>query len=277
MAGPLLLSGTAGAVTPEATVASDGRAIVYTAASGQRNDVRVTASITGGSEQITYVIDDSVPIDAGTDCAHPSSTDLTRVACTVGTLESQDPYATLTLALGDGNDVVDYHNATDQAYYFASVTLGAGEDRYTERGGVGGNGVSGGVGDDDLTAGEVTVVRGDDGDDTIRAGAGTIAHGGAGDDTVRSSGDESHVDGGAGDDEIFGGAERQHLYGGDGDDAVRGGAGNDFLYGGKGHDVLYGEGGADTIYGNSGNDELYGGPGADTLSGGPGTDIVRQD
>ncbi|GGX33556.1 calcium-binding protein [Streptomyces lomondensis] len=277
VAAPLLLSGTAGAATPAATVASDGRAIVYTAASGQTNDATVTASITDDSERITYVIDDSVPIDAGTDCTYPSATDRTRVACTVGTLESQDPYATLRMSLGDGNDVVAYHNATDQTYYFASLDLGAGQDGYTETGDVSGNGVSGGAGNDGLTVGEVTVVRGDAGDDTLRGGAGSIAQGGDGDDTIRSSGEDSHVDGGAGDDTILGGADRQHLSGGDGDDLLRGGAGNDFVYGGRGHDVLHGEDGDDTMYGNSGNDELYGGRGTDTLSGGPGTNIVRQD
>lgn len=277
MAAPLLLSGTAGAATPTATVASDGRAIVYTAASGQTNDVTVTASLTADSERITYVIDDSVPIGAGTDCTYPSGTDRTKVACTVGTLESQDPYATLRMSLGDGNDVVAYHNATDQAYYFASLDLGAGRDTYTETGDVSGNSVSGGTGDDGLTVGEVTVVRGEGGDDTIRGGSGSIAQGGDGDDTIRSAGEDSDVDGGAGDDTILGGADRQHLSGGDGDDLIRGGAGNDFLYGGKGHDVLHGEDGDDTMYGNSGNDELYGGRGTDTLSGGPGTNVVRQD
>ncbi|MFF5980932.1 calcium-binding protein [Streptomyces olindensis] len=277
MAVPLLLSGTATAATPTAAAASDGRAIVYTAAAGQANDVTVTATISEDSSRITYLIDDSVPIGAGTDCTYPSDTDRTKVACTVGTLESQDPYPTLKMSLGDGDDAVTYDNATGQAYYFASLDLGAGRDTYTESGDVSGNGVSGGAGDDGLTVGAVTVVWGNAGDDTLRGGAGSIAQGGDGDDTIRSSGEDSHADGGAGDDTLLGEADRQHLSGGDGDDTLRGGAGDDFLYGGKGHDILHGEDGADTMYGNSGDDELYGGRGTDTLSGGPGRNVVRQD
>ncbi|QKV90753.1 calcium-binding protein [Streptomyces sp. NA02950] len=280
LAAPLFLTGTAGAATTSSATAAfsaSDHAILYTAASGQTNKVTVTASMTSGSTQITYVIDDLVPISSGSGCTYPSSADRTKVSCTVETLESQDPYATLKLALGDGNDVVTYNNATDQAYYFASIDLGAGKDTHTDTGGVNGNDVDGGAGDDTLTAGGVTVARGGDGNDTIHAADGTIAQGGNGKDTIYSKGEDSAVDGGAGDDEIHGEADRQSLSGGDGNDTIYGGAGNDFLYGGKGNDVLYGNSGDDTIYGNSGDDELYGGPGNDTLSGGPGRNIVRQD
>ncbi|MFE2939565.1 calcium-binding protein [Streptomyces sp. NPDC059255] len=272
LAAPLLLAGTAGAAAPSATAALDGHAIAYTAAAEQTNKVAVTASRSG--DDITYVIDDVVAISAGSGCSYPSATDRTKVSCTVARLESQDPYATLEMSLGDGDDVVTYDNKTDQTYYFASIDLGAGKDTLTESGDVLGNGVRGGTGDDTLTVGAYTVVLGDDGDDTIHAGEGTVAQGGNGNDTINSKGD---VDGGAGDDEIHGGAEGQSLTGGDGDDIIHGGAGNDFLYGGKGDDVLYGDEGDDTIYGNSGNDKLYGGPGKDTLSGGPGTNVVVQD
>lgn len=278
LATPLLLVGAAGAATPSATAAFNGRSIVYTAGSGQTNKVTVTASKTGTDiTDITYVIDDVVTISAGSGCSYPSRTDHTKVSCTVATLESQDPYATLEMSLGDGDDAVTYHNKTGQTYYFASTDLGAGKDTLSETGGVQGNDVSGGAGDDTLTVGAVTVVRGGDGADTIRAADGTLAQGDNGNDTIHSQGEDSSVDGGAGNDVIDGGADRQSLSGGDGNDTIRGGAGNDFLYGGKGHDVLYGNTGNDTIYGNSGNDKLYGGPGADILSGGPGTDVVRQD
>ncbi|MFI6699359.1 calcium-binding protein [Streptomyces sp. NPDC050509] len=272
LAAPVLLAGTATAAAPSATAALDGRSVIYTAASGQANKPAVTASKAG--ENITYVIDDVVTISAGSGCTYPSGTDRTKVSCTVATLESQDPYPTLQMSLGDGDDVVTYTNKTDQAYYFASTDLGAGKDTLTESSGVQGNGVIGGAGDDTLTVGEVTVALGGDGNDTIRAADGTIAQGGAGDDTIYAKGD---VDGGAGDDEIHGGAEGQSLTGGDGDDTIHGDAGNDFVYGGKGNDVLYGDGGNDTIYGNSGDDKLYGGAGTDTLSGGPGKNVVSQD
>lgn len=279
LAAPLVLAGTAGAATPSATAAfsPSDHAILYTAASGQTNKVAVTASKTSGLAEIIYMIDDSVPITAGSGCAYPDSADHTKVSCTVETLESQDPYATLKMSLGDGNDVVGYDNTTDQTYYFASTDLGAGKDTLTETDGSNGNYVGGGTGDDSLTVGAYTVVSGGDDKDTIHAAEGTIAQGGNGNDTIYSTGEESSVEGGAGNDEIHGGADRQHLSGDDGNDSVYGGSGNDFLYGGKGNDVLYGNSGDDTIYGNSGDDKLYGGPGTDTLSGGPGTNVVHQD
>ncbi|MCX4650150.1 MULTISPECIES: calcium-binding protein [unclassified Streptomyces] len=273
--GPVLLAGTAGAATSSATAALNGRAVAYTAAPGQTNDVTVTASKNG--TDITYVIDDAVTIGAGDGCTYPSGTDRTKVSCTVATVDSQDPYATLELSLGDGDDALTYDNRTEETYYFASIDMGEGKDTLTETGGVQGNGVAGGAGDDNLSVGPVTVVLGGDGNDTIDAAEGTIAQGGNGNDTIHSSGEDSAVDGGAGRDMIYGGAERQSLSGGDDNDTIRGGDGNDYLYGGKGDDVLYGDAGDDTIYGNSGNDKLYGGAGTDTLSGGPGTNVVHQD
>ncbi|WP_405944466.1 calcium-binding protein [Streptomyces sp. NBC_00932] len=277
---PLLLTGPAGAATPAASAGLDdtGRTIRYTAAAGQTNQAAVTASKADGSADITYVIDDTVPIDAGAGCAYPDSADRTKIRCTVTTVDSQDPYASLRIELGDGNDVLTYDNATGQTYNFASVDLGAGADRVTDTGEVDGNSVIGGTGDDDLTVGADAVVLGGDGADTVHAaGGGAVVQGGADDDTIYADGDGSSVTGGAGDDVIHGGAGDQNLSGDDGNDRLYGGTGNDFLYGGKGDDILYGEGGDDTLYGNSGNDELYGGPGKDTLSGGPGTNVVHQD
>ncbi|MGW7071052.1 calcium-binding protein [Streptomyces sp. NPDC054855] len=279
LAAPFLLAGTAGAAAPEATAAfsASDHAIVYTAATGQTNKVTVTASMSEGSEEITYVIDDAVAINAGEGCSYPDSADRTHVSCTVATLETQDPYATFKLGLGDGDDTFTYDNSTDQTYYFASADLGAGKDVATHTGSVDGNSVIGGAGDDDLSVGEAGVVLGGDGNDTLHAAGGSIAQGGNDNDTIFSEGDEAAVDGGAGNDVIQGGAQRQNLSGGDGNDTVRAGSGDDFVYGGKGNDILYGNSGNDTMYGNSGDDKLYGGAGQDTLSGGPGTNVVRQD
>ncbi|MET9495739.1 calcium-binding protein [Streptomyces sp. NPDC006552] len=276
---PLVLAGTATAAAPAATAALDasGHFAVYTAAPGQVNNAVVTASKAAGSADIRYVIDDVVAIDAGDGCAYPDTADRTVVSCTVTTLESQDPYATLQLGLGDQDDTVRYANATGQTYNFAAIDLGAGADALTDTGDVDGNSVRGGAGDDTIEVGAAAVVLGDDGADTVRAtGGGAVVQGGIGDDTIDADGDSSSVSGGAGDDVIRGGAYDQNLSGDDGDDEIHGGSGNDWLYGGKGNDRLYGESGDDTLYGNSGNDVLYGGPGTDTLSGGPGTNIVHQ-
>jgi hypothetical protein len=66
LTGPALLADTAVAATSPATAAIDGRAVVYTAAPGQTNNVTVTASKNGAD--ITYVIDDAVTISAGDGC-----------------------------------------------------------------------------------------------------------------------------------------------------------------------------------------------------------------
>ncbi|WP_328471253.1 calcium-binding protein [Streptomyces sp. NBC_00448] len=278
LAAPLLAAGPAGAATPSATAAynASDQAIDYTAAPGQTNKVTITSSTTTLSD-ITYVIDDAVPITAGDGCTYPSGTDHTKVSCTVTTYDTEDPYPTLKVDLGDGADTAAYDNTTNQAYYFASFDLGAGKDTYTETGRVGGDSVNGGADDDNLTVGPDTVVLGGDGNDTIHAGAGSIAQGGTGNDTIYSSGTDAAADGGTGNDVIHGGDGRQNLSGGDGDDRIYGGKGDDFLYGGKGDDTLYGNSGVDTIYGNSGDDALYGGPGKDVLSGGPGKNTVHQD
>ncbi len=155
----------------------------------------VTATRVTGTAKITYVIDDVVPIKPGAGCAYASASDHTKVSCTVTTLDSQDPYPTLQLTLGNGNDMLAYHNRTDQTYNFASVDLGAGDDKATDDGSVDGNYIAGGTGNDTLTLGKYSVGWGDDGNDTLKAAAGTIAQGGNGNDTITTTGDAA--DGGA--------------------------------------------------------------------------------
>ncbi|MFJ5305369.1 calcium-binding protein [Streptomyces sp. NPDC088350] len=275
LAAPLFLAGPAGAATAPATaaLANGDNEVLYTAAAGQTNKAVVTASTTDLST-ITYVIDDVVTIKPGAGCAYVTAADHTKVTCTVPTYDSQDPYPTLEVKLGDGNDTLSYHNKTGQVYYFASIDLGAGNDKSTDDGRVDGNYVSGGTGNDTLTLGAYSIGWGENGDDTIHAGIGTIAQGGNGNDTITTVGDAA--DGGPGNDVITAGAGNQSLTGGPGNDRISGGAGNDTIYGGTGNDVLYGNAGADTIYGNSGNDTLWGGTGNDTLSGGPGRNAVHQ-
>jgi Ca2+-binding RTX toxin-like protein len=262
LAVPFALAGPADAATAPAT-ASVNRydwQLTYQAAAGQTNKATVTAALTADRTGITYVIDDVVQISAGHDCAYPDSADHTKVSCTVTMLDSQDPYAALVMNLGDGNDTVAYKNSTDQIYYYAEISLGAGNDRLTDSGRLDG-----------------AYASGDAGDDTITVGAEGLAWGGDGKDTIYASGGDNIVQGGKGDDELHGGAGAQYLSGDDGNDKLYGGTGNDSLYGGKGNDVLYGNSGNDKLYGNSGNDKLYGGPGRDTLSGGPGRNVVHQD
>ena len=85
---PTALATTAGAVAPSATAAVNfnGRELSYTAAAGQTNQVTVTESYTSDTD-LTYVIDDVVPISAGDGCNHPDSADDTKVSCTVVIVE----------------------------------------------------------------------------------------------------------------------------------------------------------------------------------------------
>ncbi|MEW2114936.1 calcium-binding protein [Streptomyces sp. NPDC005474] len=260
---PLMLgAGTAGAAaaSAKAEVSFNDREFSYTAAAGQTNKLTVTESYANDTDHtdITFVVDDVVPISVGRGCVYPSAADHTKVQCTVVTVDSQSPYQVLVMDLRDGNDVVDFTNNTDQAYYENSIDLGLGKDKLTDRGSVDANFVDGGAGDDTLTVGHASIARGGDGNDTITSLGG-------------------FVEGGKGNDVIRGGAEDENLSGDDGNDTIYGGAGGDHIYGGKGNDVLYGEAGIDQIWGNSGNDKLYGGAGNDILSGGAGTNVVRQD
>ncbi|MFE0508972.1 calcium-binding protein [Streptomyces sp. NPDC058964] len=258
---PLALAGPAGAAPSQATaeVNQYDWQLTYQAAPGQANKAGVTAMLTADRTGITYVIDDAVPVRVGHDCAYPDSADRTKVSCTVTNVDSQDPYAALVMNLGDGNDTVAYKNASGQIYYYAEISLGAGNDRLTDSGRLDGAYASGDAGNDTITVGRLGLARGGDGGDTIHA-----------------SGGDNIVQGGRGDDVLYGGSGAQYLSGDDGKDRLHGGTADDTLYGGKGNDTLYGNSGNDKLYGNSGDDSLYGGPGRDTLAGGPGTDVIHR-
>jgi Ca2+-binding RTX toxin-like protein len=132
-------------------------------------------------------------------------------------------------------------------------------------GGLGGNGLSGGDGNDVLHA-----------ETGLAAGLG----GGAGVDRLYGSAFDDIIDGGAGD---------GYIEGGDGNDLISGGDANDTIYGGDGTDTIAGNGGNDYIdagdgghatgvfqqlFGNDGNDQLIGGSGQDYFDPGEGTDVV---
>ncbi|WP_369032315.1 MULTISPECIES: calcium-binding protein [Streptomyces] len=258
------LPASAGAAERVATVtrAADGRSLVYTAAPGQTNKVRVEEWNDGGMTLVLiHFIDDVVPIeDPGDLCGYPDPADRTNIACEQIIPDDTQGHVALTMKLGDGDDTVAFNNHTLLERYPTAIDLGAGKDTSTQTGSIDGNLVYGGPGDDNITVHGNGRAWGQDGKDTIHA-----------------DGEGSRVDAGTGNDLVYGGAGRQTLTGGNGNDTVRGGTGNDLIYGSPGNDILYGNSGNDTIQGNSGNDKLYGGPGKDTLSGGPGRNVVHQD
>ncbi|MET7679234.1 hypothetical protein [Streptomyces sp. NPDC005423] len=142
------ITSTAVTATATAALAGNGRTVEYKAAAGQLNTATVTASTTAGTATITYVIDDTVPITTGDGRTHPAASDRTKVTCVVTTEDSQDPYPALTIALGDGNDVLTYRNGIGQVYYYTSIDAGPGKDRVTDTGALDGGYVSGGSGTD---------------------------------------------------------------------------------------------------------------------------------
>ena len=159
----------------------------------------------------------------------------------------------------------------------SASTGGAGE---VLAGTVGDNTVTGGAGDDTITAALGTgpsYLRGGPGDDMITGGAGfNDMNGNQGADTIHGGGGDNWVVGGQGADMLFGGGGTNLILGNLGNDTLHAGPGADVLRGGQGDDVLFGGPGADYISGDRGNDTESGGPGADlfhTFSG-AGIDVV---
>jgi Ca2+-binding RTX toxin-like protein len=198
------------------------------------------------------------------------------------------------------------------APYGLSVDAGAGDDVITT-GGTNDN-IVGGLGDDNLNAGDGNNVIIDDatgsGNNTLTSGSGVDSiFAGDGNDTinagdganlVRAGNGTNTVDTGSGDDDIITGENNDLVNSGGGKDRIdvgegRGnwlsagvgnrvysGAGDDFVTGGAHRDEIFGEGGDDEIYGEAGNDYLVGDTdgveqsddGKDTIDGGADNDTI---
>ena len=237
--------------------------LVFTAASGERNNVSV--SVSGTTFTLTDTGAPVTPIGSG--CASAGSN---TVTCINGGWGSSISYA--WISTGDGDDAVTISGAIP-----SWIDGGSGNDR-----------LAGGSSKDWLF--------GNSGDDQLDGGAGTDSiSGGDGVDTVdystRSTGltvtlDDRPGDGAAGEyDNVRTSVE--NVLGGSGNDSITGSAASNALTGGPGDDTLTGAGGDDTIEGGTGADSIDGGDGSDTLrardgfsdhvSCGAGTDSVDAD
>jgi Ca2+-binding RTX toxin-like protein len=170
------------------------------------------------------------------------------------------------------------------------VRLGAGDDRFRGFSGGGDSTVTGGEGNDDISANGIrSIVSGGGGADTISVGSNgySYANGNAGDDRIRSiaGGIEASLSGGPGDDLLYGDRPSNILDGGDGDDdliVTRGsGSLNNPVNGGDGADTLLviddtpRYTGPRTLSGGGGADTIVAGPLAfDAVSGGSGDDTI---
>jgi Ca2+-binding RTX toxin-like protein len=139
----------------------------------------------------------------------------------------------------NGSDEIDGEGGVDRVRYSgrsATVTVtidGTANDGETGEGdniSTDTERVTGGRGDDELTAGAGgSTLSGGGGDDDL-TGLG-------GNDTLKGGGDEDTLDGAGGNDNLFGGSSA---------DSLQGGAGNDLLNGGTGRDICRDTGGTTT-------------------------------
>lgn len=288
--------------------AFEAKVLLYDAARGERNDVRVTLGSPGTQAQVR----DTAGVSPGSSCTRPDASDPTLAVCDFGRLPERQERVSqeVRLTLGDGDDRarVDGSSMPGGAYAPAGeFDGGPGDDVLV--GGPGYNRFAGGDGDDSIAAGDgelfcgggalIDEGSGSNGSDTF-TGAGVVLY------TRRSAPIEASLDGerndgeagendeigaalevvgGAGDDRLSGNRSGNRLAGGAGSDTLRGGAGADVLSaaglrldpGFEEADALGGDRATtdDTLHGDDGDDLLTGSAGANVLVGGSGDDTLN--
>ncbi|MGW7692670.1 calcium-binding protein [Streptomyces asiaticus] len=227
---PASSSPVSSAAAPATATVTDG-VMAYTAADGQTNKLTIKR-VSETDTTLTFGVDDVVEITAGTDCTHPTATDLTYVTCTVPVPDPDHGGDQGNVELGDGND---------------SAKISGGDVN-----------VHGGDGDDTIIGASVAV--GGDGDDTISHA--TNANGNAGNDTIT---DSFAVWAGDGDDIVKGDDVANEIYGGPGNDYLDGAGNDDSIDGGEGDDTIKGGPGNDYLFGGPGQDDIDGGTGDNVI------------
>ncbi|MBI5106832.1 MAG: hypothetical protein HZB46_17920 [Solirubrobacterales bacterium] len=227
------------------TVSFSGRTLTITGTAGA-DKPQVGYRDYGGSQGFTVY--DGTGITAGGGCA---SSGTNEVTC-AGAKPTAGNLAFASVTLGGGND--EYSNYADGIA--DTVDGGDGADKLNGR--VAGDSVvpatdhiTGGAGNDELSAG---------------SGDGTTCDGGSGDDYIRCF----YVTNGV---TVTGGPGRDDIGGGDGPDTLGGDGGNDKISGGGGGDAIHGGDGDDELTGDYGEDKA----GADDVHGDAGTDTFVED
>lgn len=294
------------AASASVATGTNGPEVLYTAASGEANDVVVTE--TWPSLNAVRIADQGAEIIAGAGCIAES---LHRVRCTAPDVDR------ITLLLGDRNDSASLDNFgyNYESPPFAYIYGGGGNDLLVAGGGT--DRLYGGGGADVLRAGpcrirmgQQQILEGGPGDDELKGGGCDYLVGGQGADLIQGTadlrGDVAYYsrstrpivvtldgkpgDGARGENDnvgrgihfVFGGSGDDLLVanddffvvlvGGPGNDTLRGGALGDYLDGNEGSDLLVGGKGSDHPSGQQGNDRIVGGPGRDWCLGGSGND-----
>jgi Ca2+-binding RTX toxin-like protein len=262
-------------------------------------------ALLGASAVQTFEGDDEIAADGFTQVDTGTGND----RLTLG-LHYRNPIA---WQAGSGNDTLDasgFDGGLQGAFAAGGSQLGtSGADGFG--GNIDGGGwenVSGGLGNDDISADCACTITPGPGNDTVTLGSGgTFVAGPAGDGTdtllaaqdatgvkadysARSAALSLTIDGDANDGQagegdsldfgvtaLTGGTGNDTLAGSSAADTLTGLAGDDRLLGRGDQDHLFGGSGNDTLDGGSGNDLVLGQDGADKVYGGDGDDLVRGD
>jgi hypothetical protein len=271
---------SAPAAATAASVGVDTREgqLVYEAAPGERNVVRIHADARG------VRIIDSVAIVPGQGCTRPNPGRPNFVRCVYRQRSLSRP----SFRLEDRNDRATF---STKAYLGSYLTGGPGNDELA--GGRGNDVLAGGTGDDLMSGAGGSDVFDEDaaanGSDDMRGGQGSD-HGllrgrdrvdyGARRRSLRADLSGDRDDGERGERDRIG-ADVEVLGGGRGDDRLTGNAGVNQLAGRGGTDALFGAGGSDRVFAGGGAtppaltaDSLDGGAGSDQLFGSDGPNLV---
>ncbi|MBU2663338.1 hypothetical protein KOI35_07425 [Actinoplanes bogorensis] len=264
-----------------------GNVVVYTAAPGKANNVRLSRT---GS---TLTVDDIYGLKAGPGCAAVKG-DVTRITCAGAVWIRAD--------LGDGNDTLVNNSGLGMTAWGRGgndkITGGpARDDVY----GGDGNDAIWGLGGNDVLRGEAgnDALSGGDGNDTIADGTGNDRLlGGNGDDVFINQQGNDVFDGGAGNDSFNtptdypAGTDRDSFTGGPGTDVVdyqsrkkpvtadADGVAGDDGSAGEGDSIsstvegLGGGDAADRLLGTTRDEGFFGGPGNDVIAGSTGDDLL---
>jgi Ca2+-binding RTX toxin-like protein len=228
-----------------------GRTIVFTAAAGESNSVRVDRD-PGFTGDLYQLEDQDNALTAGPGCANKPRTPFSGTEERIVQCETAGVTA-IRVELGDGVDSTRFGDLSG-AIVTDTIAGGDGIDRIDASAGP--SVITGGAGDDLIDGrGGDDQIGGGDGDDEITTGVGSdVANGDAGKDIVRGYTFPATAE--IGIVTKFRAGETNRLSGGPGADRLEGDNGPDQLSGGPGNDRLNGGGDADVMAGDAGNDTI---------------------
>src|SRR5688500_6421615 len=233
---------------------------------------------TSGNDSLTVVgsnLDEQVVVTVNATSKSFDSDDVTGVS--LEGLGGHDTFRDVserdvTLYGGDGDDQFQGTTSSSKQPLFYG---GAGRDLYVLPGGSWFLDLNDHPGVEDASA-EFATLIGTDGDNRLTGGSASELKGGGGNDTLMVH-DGGVMYGGDGNDRLISAetsSNGTHQLGGAGNDTLEGAEGVDYLDGGPGNDVLR-AGGSSGNTGEERVEDLIGGDGNDTVDGGAGPDLLK--